>query len=216
MSNNKNIPYEVLRQIFKHAVKNLNNAQHWLAQYQLVCKSWTQTARYCLYISVKFDDYLVLMDFIHSIQNCLGHLTRTIILGDDDKPMDQIAAPFISELAKACPNVDRIKGRHTGVLAWHAFKRVASTSWIGLKELPTPALGYSDYIYGCKLHHEIAIDNRSTLTCIDLPPEPLSSQLLTRTIDQLPFFSNLTHLTIEHIIIQVFWITTRLSNLAQF
>lgn len=82
MSNNKNIPYEVLRQIFKHAVKNLNNAQHWLAQYQLVCKSWAQAARDCLYISVKFDDYLVLMDFIHSMQNWhVSHLTRTITFG---------------------------------------------------------------------------------------------------------------------------------------
>ncbi|KAG1170475.1 hypothetical protein G6F71_007647 [Rhizopus microsporus] len=105
MSNNKNIPYEVLRQIFKHAVKNLNNAQHWLAQYQLVCKSWAQAARDCLYISVKFDDYLVLMDFIHSMQN------------------------------------------------WH--------------ELSTPVPDYSDYIHGCKLHHELAMDNRSTPTRIE-------------------------------------------------
>jgi hypothetical protein len=66
----------MLCQISKYAVKNSNNRQRWLAQYQLVCKSWTQAARDCLYISVKFDDYLVLMNFIHSMQNChVGHLT---------------------------------------------------------------------------------------------------------------------------------------------
>lgn len=113
--------------------------------------------------------------------------------------MNQLAASFISELAKICPNVDRIKGRLTGVLAWHALEKVASTNWVGLKELLTPVPSYSDYTYGRELYHELFMDNRSTLTRFHLPPELLSSQFLTRTINQLKFFSNLTHLVIKHI-----------------
>ncbi|CEG82934.1 hypothetical protein RMATCC62417_16922 [Rhizopus microsporus] len=108
------------------------------------------------------------------MQSChLGHLTRTIILGDEDKPMNQMAAPFIYELVKVCPNVGRIKGRLADASVWRAFEETARANWRGLKELLTPEPDHPDHSHGLDHYHELSMANRSTLARIDLPPGPL-------------------------------------------
>ncbi|ORE11516.1 hypothetical protein BCV72DRAFT_300814 [Rhizopus microsporus var. microsporus] len=104
----KNIPYEVSLQKLDTGCKRL-----FVYLYQV-------------------DDYLVLKNFINSMQNCyLAHLTRAIIPDDEVRP-----------------NVDRIKSRLAGTSVWRAIEEAIRTNWRGLKKLPTPENDHPDHSHG--------------------------------------------------------------------
>ena len=209
MPNWRELPAEILEKIFNYAKQDWRYEPSWLTQYQLACKSWSQTARECLYGEITFDSVAIIETFIKCMQNShLGWFTRTITFYDNkinscrDNPEDHVYISWavsshnLFELAKACPNVDRVKGKLAGRDQWLALGTITTTCWQNIKELPYPTRTDSEDDYELPYYINIAVACRHTLTHLYWPRYPTYAAALA---PQLPTFSNLTHLTVNEV-----------------
>ncbi|CEG72913.1 hypothetical protein RMATCC62417_08393 [Rhizopus microsporus] len=209
MPNWRELPVEILEKIFNYVKQDWRYEPSWLTQYQLTCKSWSQTAGECLYGEITFDSVTIIEKFIKCIQNShSGWFTRTITFyGNEDDRFGRTIKDYISifwnfpsqnlfELAKICPNVDRVKGKLTGRDQWLALGTITTTCWQNIKELPYPTRTDSEDDYGLPYYIDIAVDCRQTLTHLYWPRYPTYAAALA---PQLPTFSNLTHLAVNEV-----------------
>ena len=209
MPNWRELPVEILEKTFNYVKQDCEYKLSWLAQYQLTCKSWCQTARGCLYDEITFDSAAMIEKFIKCMQNNhSGRLTRTITFyGYESSESRRTPKYFLSvfwnfpsqnlfELAKACPNVDRVKGELTGRDQWLALGTIITTCWQNIKELPFPTRPELEKDYGLPYYTEIAVACRQTLTHLYWPRYSTYAATL---VPQLPTFSNLTHLTVNEV-----------------
>ncbi|CEI96291.1 hypothetical protein RMCBS344292_10457 [Rhizopus microsporus] len=206
MSNWPELPVEILEKIFNYVKQDWRYKPSWLTQYQLTCKSWSQAARGCLYGEITFDSATIIEKFIKCMQNShSGRFTRTITFyGNESGRFRRTLKDYLStfwhfpsqnlfEIAKACPNVDRVKGELTGRDQWFALGTITTTCWQDIKELPYPARPDLEKEYGLPYYIEIAVACRQTLTHLYWPRYPSYAAALA---PQLPTFSNLTYLAV--------------------
>ncbi|CEG69151.1 hypothetical protein RMATCC62417_05276 [Rhizopus microsporus] len=209
MPNWHELPVEILEKIFNYVKQDWRYEPSWLTQYQLTCKSWSQIARGCLYGEITFDSVTIIEAFIKCMKNShSGWFTRTITFYDykinscRDKPEDHlyvfwaVSSQNLFELAKICPNVDRVKGKLTGRDQWLALGTITTTCWQNIKELPYPTRTNSEDDYGLSCYIDIAVTCRQTLTHLYWPRYPTYAAAL---VSQLPTFSNLTHLNVNEV-----------------
>ncbi|CEG81680.1 hypothetical protein RMATCC62417_15848 [Rhizopus microsporus] len=209
MPNWRELPAEILEKIFNYINQDWRYQPSWLTQYQLTCKSWSQTARECLYGEITFDSAIIMEKFIKSMQSShSGWLTRTITFYGNksnsfrDRPEDHlyiywtVSSQNLFELARVCPNVDRVKGELTGRDQWLTLGTITTTCWQNIKELPYPTRTDSVDDYGLPYYIDIAVTCRQTLTHLYWPRYPSYAAALA---PQLPTFSNLTHLAVNDV-----------------
>ncbi|CAO3692859.1 unnamed protein product [Rhizopus microsporus] len=209
MPNWRELPVEILEKTFNYVKQDCEYKLSWLAQYQLTCKSWCQTARGCLYDEITFDSAAMIEKFIKCMQNShSGRLTRTITFyGNEGGRFRRTLEDYLStlwnfpsqnffELAKACPNVDRVKGELTGRDQWLALGTITTTCWQNIKELPYPPRPISEDDYGLPCYINIAVACRQTLTHLYWPRYLFYDAALA---PHLSTFSNLTHLTVNDV-----------------
>ncbi|CEG68982.1 hypothetical protein RMATCC62417_05135 [Rhizopus microsporus] len=206
MSNWRELPVEILEKIFNYVKQDWRYKPSWLTQSQLTCKSWSQVARECLYGEITFDNATIIEKFIKCMQNShSGRFTKTITFyGNASGRFRRTLEDFLStiwyfpsqnlfELAKACPNVDRVKGELTGRDQWLALGTITTTCWQGIKELPYPTRPDLEKEDGLPYYIEIAVACRQTLTHLYWPRYLSYAAALA---PQLPTFSNLTYLAV--------------------
>ncbi|ORE07574.1 hypothetical protein BCV72DRAFT_261978 [Rhizopus microsporus var. microsporus] len=205
----RELPAEILENVFSYVKQDWRYKPSWLTQYQLTCKSWSQTARECLYGEITFDSATIIEKFIKCMQNShSGWFTRTITFygnegsrfrrtpKDYESTLWSFPSQNLFELAKVCPAVDRVKGELTGRDQWLALDTITTTCWQNIKELPYPIRPDLENDDGLPYYVEIAIACRQKLTHLYWPRYSSYAAVLS---PQLPTFNNLTHLAVNDV-----------------
>ncbi|PHZ08389.1 uncharacterized protein RHIMIDRAFT_269221 [Rhizopus microsporus ATCC 52813] len=198
MPNWKELHKEILCEIFKELRSNFSRQD--LVECQLVCKNWQKYASLIFYREISFREHLQMEKFIKCMQNNnLRNLVQEIAFWYDkyDKCQhDERTISLFYELAETCPNVQIFKGT-LRTSHWDALGRAVGSYWKQLKQLPEPEWSIYSHQNTFTNYYTLASVCHSTLTHVTLPPIPPSWPEFKRVLPLLPFFINLTHLTVN-------------------
>ncbi|KAI9361357.1 hypothetical protein BD770DRAFT_383254 [Pilaira anomala] len=139
MSSRNKLPTEILLHVFKYidatsSSKSLIHCQH-------VCKDWQYPSRVVFYKEIKFFNETQLVCFHRSMQldSSLGQFVKSIDLSAFmiNLRFDSLTKSIFVQLAKACPNLERLEARPTPHQAfWVVCYYLCQTYWTRLKLLP--------------------------------------------------------------------------------
>ncbi|CEI88846.1 hypothetical protein G6F70_001696 [Rhizopus microsporus] len=198
MSNWKELPAEILCEIFKQI--RSYNIEHHLVECQLVCKNWRKYASFIFYRELSFRTRLQVKKFIKCMQNSsLGSAVQEIAfwcdIYDTCSDYNEKIILLIYKLAETCPNVEIFKcNLHSSHL--RALVRAVESYWKQLKQVPEPQWFMSSDLNISTNYYALTFFCHRTLTHLTLPPTYPFDPEFKRFMRLLPFYINLTHLTV--------------------
>lgn len=147
MSSRNKLPTEILFHVFQY----LDGSSQSLMDCQHVCKDWQYPARVLFYKEIKFVNETQLVCFYRSMQldRSLGHFVKCIDLSAFmiNLRFDQLKHANLVQLAKACPNLERLEASPSPHQAfWIVCYYLCQTYWTRLKSLPKTDRHYPEYL----------------------------------------------------------------------